>query len=127
MSEDGLLAEWVPTGRTLNSVLEVFPYVSQFQVKSYHDSVFFVASKKPITFDRDQVLRRFGDLGPDSGLSPAVAASAQRFFETTAPLCPLDPTKIQPVDDDAILNHDLFPRDEYFLNQEPGVLSRHVC
>jgi spermidine synthase len=127
LSDDGFLAEWVPTGRTLNSVLEVFPYVSQFQVRSYHDSVFFVASKKPIVFDREQVLRRFGDLGPDSGLSPAVAASARTFFETTVPLCPLDPTKIQPVTDDAILNHDLFPRDEYFLNQEPGVLSRHVC
>jgi hypothetical protein len=127
LAPDGMLAEWMPTQRTLNSALESFPYVTMFNVASYHNSVFLVASKQPIAYDRAAVLERFATLDPAKGLSPEVAASAKTFFETVQPLCPIDPSRIDPVTDENLLNRDLFPRDEYFLNNDPGVLARHRC
>lgn len=127
LAPDGLLAEWMPTQRTLNSALEAFPYVTMFNVASYHNSVFLVASKQPIVYDREAVLAHFADLDPAKGLSPEVAASAKTFFETAQPVCPITPANIDPVTDQNLINRDLFPRDEYFLNNDPGVLARHRC
>jgi hypothetical protein len=127
LAPDGLLAEWLPTPRTLNTALEAFPYVTMFKVASYHDSVFLVASKQPITFDRAAVLERFAALDPAKGLSPEVAASARTFLETAEPVCPITPERIDPVTDENLINRDLFPRDEYFLNNDPAVLARYRC
>lgn len=127
LTEDGMIAEWLPTPRTLNSVLEVFPYVMLFEVPTYYNSVFFVASKKPIEFDRAEVLQRFAQMSPDSGLSPEIKASAQTFLENTKPGCLIIPENVAPLTDDNIVNRDLHPRDEYFLNNEPGVPGRSTC
>jgi hypothetical protein len=86
-----------------------------------------VASKQPIPFDRAKILERFAALPADAGLSPEMLASTNTFFETVNPDCPLDPSKIEVPASDDVLNHDLFPRDEYFLNNEPGVLARYHC
>lgn len=127
LSSDGMLAQWAPTPRTMNSVLEVFPYVVVFNVATYQNSPFFVASMHPISFDRNSVLERYRTIDPSSGLTPERADSVRKFYESVVPSCVIDPAHIQPVTDDVLLNHDLMPRDEYFLNQPPQADARSTC
>jgi hypothetical protein len=79
-----------------------------------------VASQKPITFDRAAVLERFRALEPTKMFSPAQAASLLQFLSTVEPG---EVSVVRRIPDDG-LNHDLAPRDEYFLNNEPLVQIR---
>ncbi|HVE76549.1 MAG TPA: fused MFS/spermidine synthase [Actinomycetota bacterium] len=111
LREGGLIAQWAPTSRALNSLQSVFPHVVQFSVESYNNSVFVVGSKNPFTFDRAGVLGRFDALGPELRFSESQAQSLRHFFESVEPQSapPANARSDQ-------LNRDLFPRDEYFLN-----------
>jgi predicted membrane-bound spermidine synthase len=119
----GLVSQWIPTGRALNSVSEVFPNVLRFGVATYGGSQFFVASEQPITFDRDAVLARWWALQPAQAFPPAQVASITRFLTTVEPVrIGSVPTPVPLTDHD--LNHDLAPRDEYFLNNPGAVPTR---
>jgi hypothetical protein len=119
LGEDGLIAQWVPSDRTVNSVLAVFPHVVQFATPGYHGSTFFVAGRRPIAVDRATVLARLGRGRPDDGLPAERRAGLERFFADLVPVCvrraPAGPAE------DAAVNRDLRPRDEYFLNQPVAV------
>jgi spermidine synthase len=126
LRDGGLMAQWIPSARTINSATEVFPYALGFTVASYHGSQFFVGSRQPITFDRTAVLQRFDNLMRESSgrfvLPPERVEAIRQFLST------IEPATIQfgvrgHVSDDQ-LNHDLFPRDEYFLNNPPVVPTR---
>jgi spermidine synthase len=120
LDADGLVSQWQATPRVLNSATEVFPHVLRFTVPSYDGSQFMVASQKPITFDRAAVLERFRALEPTKMFSPAQAASLLQFLSTVEPG---EVSVVRRIPDDG-LNHDLAPRDEYFLNNEPLVQIR---
>jgi spermidine synthase len=118
----GLLSQWIPTPRALNSVTEVFPYVMSFTVASYNGSQFFVASSAPITFDRDAVLARFRNLVSES-FTPNQTRSIEEFLSTVEPT-PIVAGGAPPPVVAGGLNRDLMPRDEYFLNNPLTVPAR---
>jgi spermidine synthase/MFS family permease len=126
LTDDGILAQWMPTPRTLNTVLEVFPYVVRFHVPTYFNSIFYLASKSPIVVDRDAILERLDHVDPAHGFSDERLASVREFFRTVPPDCFYDPAHTYPSTED-LLNRDLYPRDEYFLNQNPTVGYRAEC
>jgi len=120
LREGGVVSQWLATPRVLNSATEVFPHVMRFVVPSYDGSQFMVASQKPIVFDRATVLERFRALRPTEMFSAAQAASITEFLSTVEPG---EVSTVRRIGDDG-LNHDLAPRDEYFLNNTPNVQIR---
>jgi spermidine synthase len=124
LAPGGLMSQWAPTPRVLNTMLEVFPYVTHFVVPSYSSTPFVLASNDPIPFDRRALLERL-DAQRDA-FSPEQHASIRRFAETVQPQCLRAGTDATAVDDDQ-LNHDLFPRDEYFLNNDDAAWPASSC
>lgn len=120
LDADGVVSQWLATPRVLNSATEVFPHVLRFIVPSYEGSQFMVASQRPIVFDRAAVLERFRAMQPSSMFSAAQAASIEQFLSTVEPG---EVSVVRRIGDDG-LNHDLAPRDEYFLNNTPNVQIR---
>ncbi|MGQ0616690.1 MAG: fused MFS/spermidine synthase [Acidimicrobiia bacterium] len=122
---DGIMVQWAATPRVLNSVSQVFPHVIGLAVPSYGNSQFLLASKQPIDYDRAEMLRRLEDhVGPDvftSGQRRAV----EEFYASAQPVCYVGG---QPVDSAGeALNRDVFPRDEYFLNNTFAVPAPQRC
>ena len=115
---DGLVAQWLATPRTFNSVTAVFPYVMRFSVASYEGSQFFIASQQPIVFDRQQMLERLQALNPAGAFSAAQVESITQFLLTVEPVGARSGEPAAPTTEDR-LNRDLAPRDEYFLNNPP--------
>ena len=124
---DGLLAQWIPSARSINSASEVFPYVMSFVVPSYGNSEFFLASRQPFEFDRAVIRQRFESALTASAdrfaLPPERLASIRQFLST------IEPVKVawgEPRAEvaEGQLNRDLFPRDEYFLNNPFDVPRR---
>jgi spermidine synthase len=119
---DGLVAQWLATPRTFNSVTAVFPYVMRFSVATYNGSQFFVASKQPIVFDRQQILQRWQALNPTGAFSSTQVESITQFLMTVEPAgAPSGEPSGEPAGPttEDRLNRDLAPRDEYFLNNPP--------
>ncbi|HET9442098.1 MAG TPA: hypothetical protein VFO65_02175, partial [Acidimicrobiales bacterium] len=111
LGEEGLFAQWLPSGRTLETMQETFPHLMLFDVPTYFGSRFAVASRSPVPFDREAVLDRLA--ATDLATLPAGLTQAlQTFLATTVP-APLAGGRA--VADDR-RNEDLFPRDEYWLN-----------
>jgi spermidine synthase len=111
LAPDGLFAQWVATGRVLHTVKKVFPHVLVFEVPSYLHSTFFVASPSPIDFNRDQLIRRLAELDLKQTL-PRQAESLTQFIRTAVPQSGHGQAAVT---DEQLINRDLFPRDEYFL------------
>jgi spermidine synthase len=122
LHDDGLFSQWAPTTRSLNSVTEVFPYVSRFRVDSYYGSEFVIASRRPIPFDRQTVLDRLAGL-PEGSFTPAQAAALADFVRHVEPEHVRQGGEQVPIGEGA-LNRDLRPRDEYFLNNPPEARQR---
>jgi spermidine synthase len=124
LAENGLLAQWIASPRSGNSVARAFPYAIGFTVPSYRNSQFFVASSSPITFDRTDVLRRLDALDPRS-FRPEQLAALRTFYEQVEPFCLVDGEATESLSGDRV-NRDLAPRDEYFLNNpspDSGLVS----
>jgi spermidine synthase len=120
LGPDGLLAQWVPSDRTLNSVLAVFPHVVQFSTE-YHGSTFFVAGKRPIAVDRATLASRAAALAdPANGLSVEQRAAVERYVRDLEPACRREAERGTALPEH-LVNRDLRPRDEYFLNQPTDV------
>jgi spermidine synthase len=115
LAPGGLMSQWAPTPRVLNTMLEVFPHVTHFVVPSYSSTPFVLASNDPIPFDRQVLLERID--AQRAAFSPEQHASIREFAATVQPQCLRAGAEIPEVADDQ-LNHDLFPRDEYFLNND---------
>ena len=120
----GFMAQWTPTPRVVNTITEVFPYVVRFTVPTYRDSPFVVAGNEPIPFDRAALL---GHLEAEQdAFSPPQYASMRQFLETATPQCLRNGQPLTPVPPEAV-NRDLFPRDEYFLNNQTPVERPSGC
>lgn len=123
LDDDGLFVQWAPTTRSLASVREVFPHVMLFEVPTYNCSQFLVASRSPVVFDRPAVISRFLATDPERAFGSGLAASLSTFFNTVEPTVLPPPARVG--EDE--LNRDLFPRDEYFLNNELETTARASC
>jgi hypothetical protein len=125
LADGGLMAQWIATPRSQNSMTTTFPYALGFPVPSYFGSSFFVASSSPVTFDRAEVLRRFDELVPDGAFRAPQLRALREFYETVEPFCLVDGEPV-PVGDVEV-NRDLRPRDEYFLNNTVAVPALARC
>jgi spermidine synthase len=115
MRPGGLFAQWIPSERVINSAKQVFPYVFAFSVPYYFNSKFLVASDEPLAFNRESLLLTFDGVARTGSFLPQQAESLRKWLEGTQPelLSDGNPGTTSPEDQ---LNRDLFPRDEYFLN-----------
>jgi predicted membrane-bound spermidine synthase len=119
LADTGIVAQWVPTERVLNSVATVFPYVKTFRVDSYNfGSVFFMASRSPIGLEPSDLLARFDDMDEES-FPPAQRAALETFVAQarSSAQCITDGERATGTPESAV-NTDLRPRDEYFVNND---------
>jgi predicted membrane-bound spermidine synthase len=105
----GLFVQWAPTERVARSFLQAFPHVLMLQPISL-----VIGSDQPITFDAEALKARFGE--------PAFKAWAARAGVDISGFPGLfaDPPRIwgpdTPRGNPEEVNTDLFPRDEFYLN-----------
>ena len=125
LADDGVLAQWVPTGRVANTVASVFPHVLVFPTDYQGGSVFLLAGEEPIEFDRAEVVERLvGSVG-SSAMRPEQRERLKGYVQTVEPTCLVDGVVLDV--GGSLVNRDLFPRDEYFLNQRPAAAVASVC
>ena len=127
LSTNGVLAQWAPTERVLNSVAQVFPHVVTLRAGSDGDTTLYLASRAPIDVDRSTLLRRFDAIDPVA-LSAEQRGDLRRWFASWSPRCVVNGRTRSDVPSDRE-NSDLRPRDEYFVNNEslPASADRSTC
>jgi predicted membrane-bound spermidine synthase len=115
LTDDGIVAQWVPTPRVANTAAQVFPYMRAFRVDDYNQgSVFFLGSRSPLRLDRDTMIERL------NAETAAAYSDEQRdrlaeFLRSAPTFCYTDGSVLTDVPSDEE-NLDLRPRDEYFIN-----------
>lgn len=114
MADDGILAQWVPTGRVLNSAAQVFPHIVTATVPQYNESVFMLASRSPLDVAPELLVERFLDHAA-SEFEPAQRARVSRFLGEWSPTC-VNSGEVRRAVDPVLENRDLRPRDEYHFN-----------
>jgi spermidine synthase len=115
LASDGLFVQWIPTDRVLNSVRRVFPHVMTTVVPEYNQSRLLIAGRQPISFDRTALLERFAGVDLEAAFDPEQRRRLTDFFATAELRRARHPRRVDRLPD-AYFNHDLHPRDEYFLN-----------
>ena len=107
LNPGGLCVEWAPTQRTIDTFRHVFPYV----VRTGNA---LIGSEQPFDFSLDQLRR--GAARPGAARTSPPAAGRRRRCSPGSSKTPVQrwtPGDPPPSDD---INTDLFPKDEYFLN-----------
>jgi spermidine synthase len=116
LAPGGIFVQWVPTGRVLNSVMRVFPNVWTTVVSDYFGSSFLIASEEKLALDGDTLRQRFAAVDLSESFSSKQIEGLQAFFDQVR--FERQPyRRIRNLDEEGF-NRDLFPRDEYFLNNE---------
>jgi hypothetical protein len=72
------------------------------------------------------VLHRFDESVAAGAFRDEQLQSLRTFYETVEPFCLVDGEPV-PLDDEIEVNHDLSPRDEYFLNNTVAVPTVQRC
>jgi spermidine synthase len=114
LAPNGVFAQWIPTDRTLQTVKSVFPYVVALDVPAYFGSRFLIASQTPIPWKREELLSR---LAGHPAISAEQVERLRAFYAAASPQVLQDGPTHQPAEER--VNRDLFPRDEFFLNNPP--------
>ena len=114
LTDDGILTQWVPTWRVLNSAGQVFPHIQIATVGEYHDSVLMLASRSPLSLEPAVLVERF-DLRAADRFDPGQRATLRGFLEEPGATCVTDGRKVDRVDP-SFENTDLHPRDEFHYN-----------
>lgn len=125
LNENGVMVQWAATPRVLNSVSQVFPHVIGLEVPSYGNSQFLLASEQPIDYQPAEMLARLEEhVGPDV-FTASQRQAVEEFYASARPVCFV---RGEPVDSPGeALNRDVFPRDEYFLNNAFAVPAPQRC
>jgi len=118
LSDDGIVAQWIPTPRVANTAAQVFPYIAAFRVDDYEGSIFFLGSRSPLVLDRPMMLERLKAAAPGSFTDDQLAR-LEMFIGTAPTYCYNNGATLAGVPSDQE-NLDLRPRDEYFINNDPG-------
>ena len=114
LAPDGILSTYVPTERTLRTLVQVFPYVLDFHAPEF--ASFAIASNQPIHFDSEAII--------DALVSPPVKAylraSSERVGAVMLVRRYLRDLRVEQINGAARepflkgdVNSDLFPRDEF--------------
>lgn len=105
LNPGGLCVQWVPFPRIRNSFLAAFPYVVRIGTR-------MIGSNQPIRFKPEELAARLKE--------PAILAALQVTGETPDSIMQqvrdiesFGPGDARPTD----LDTDLFPKDEFYLNQ----------
>ncbi|HEX2225095.1 MAG TPA: fused MFS/spermidine synthase [Thermoanaerobaculia bacterium] len=117
LSEDGVFVQWVPTGRVLNSVRKVFRHVAMGTVPDYFASRFIVASQQPLLLNEAALRERLAGVDLEASFNPEQRRRLVEFFERQQLQRLWQRRKVLELPDEHF-NHDLHPRDEYFLNDD---------
>ena len=124
LSDDGIVAQWIPTPRVANTAAQVLPYVLAFRVDDYDEgSVFFLGSRSPIVLDRAAMVERLKAAAPGSFTAEQLAR-LESFIATAPAFCYTNGTVLTGVGSDQE-NLDLRPRDEYFINNDAATTLPH--
>jgi predicted membrane-bound spermidine synthase len=115
LSADGLFVQWIPTDRVLNSVRRVFRHVAIGEVPDYFASHFIVASNQPLLLHGPTLRQRLAGVDLEASFSPEQRRRLVDFFERQKLRRLFQQGKVATLPD-RHFNHDLHPRDEYFLN-----------
>ena len=89
----------------------------RFEVPEYFHSRFMVASSVPLKWDPAQIAERLAQPPDGPGLPAAQRERLLAYFRNAKPAVIQAGAVISPPDER--LNRDLFPRDEFFLNNPP--------
>lgn len=117
LHDSGVVAQWIPTIRTLNTISEVFPHVVLLRVDSYNEGALFVlASRSPILFDRAALIERFART-PQESYTPPQRERLETFLRDAPLFCVRNGERLTGIAT-RHKNNDLRPRDEYFLNND---------
>ncbi|HVF59130.1 MAG TPA: fused MFS/spermidine synthase [Thermoanaerobaculia bacterium] len=115
LAPDGLFVQWIPSDRSLNGVRRVFRYVAVGRVPEYFASSFLVAGHRPLPLHPPTLRERLAAVDLEASFDQKQARRVAEFF-AGAPLRRLwERRKVLALPDERF-NHDLHPRDEYFLN-----------
>ena len=117
LSDDGVFVQWIPTERVLNSLRRVFPHVAIGEVRDYFGSRFAVAGKQPLPLQDPAWRERLAGVDMEASFNPEQARRVADFFEREKLRRTWQRRKVLALPDERF-NHDLHPRDEYFLNNE---------
>lgn len=116
LSEDGVFVQWIPTERMLNTVRRVFRHVAIGEVPDYFASRFIVASNAPLLLNPATLRERLAGVNLDASFNPEQKHRLVEFFGGEKQLQRLwERRKVEALPAEHF-NHDLHPRDEYFLN-----------
>lgn len=121
LNEGGMMAQWAPTPRVVNTITEVFPHVVRFTVPQYQNSTFVVASDSPIDVDPASLIDRFDRVRDAFGAQQAASLGA--YLSDVQVQCLADGGPIPPAPPGSV-NSDLAPLDEYFVNNTDNVVER---
>jgi spermidine synthase len=115
LAPDGLFVQWVPTERVLNSVRRVFRHVALGEVPDYFASRFVVAGHRPLLLHGPTLRQRLAGVDLEASFTPEQARRLVEFFARQKLQRLWQRSKVAALPD-VHFNHDLHPRDEYFLN-----------
>ncbi len=110
----GIFSQWVPTGRVLNGVRRSFAHVVAVEIPGGRGR-FLMGSDRPFVVDGAALLARFATRAEH--FMPEQRARLQALFAGLV-LEPVRAGEPAPELRAESFNTDLFPRDEYFLNDE---------
>ena len=110
----GLFLTYVPTERTLRTLVSAFPYVLDFHAPQF--ASLGMGSNEPLTFDPAQIMREFKRPEvqaylKESGAQRSVHALLARYLRQVK-VTSIDPSNRE-LYLDGDINTDLFPRDEF--------------
>lgn len=116
LAPDGVFVQWIPTARVLNSVRRVFPYVATTVVPEYYQSRLLIAAKQPLFLHGPTLRERLSNVDLEASFDPEQRRRLIEFFEHAEIRREVrQPRKVARLTPEHF-NHDLHPRDEYFLN-----------
>lgn len=104
LNPGGLVAQWIPTERTVATAASVFPHAVAFHGPGFVGGIMLL-SDRPIAFDLDKALARLNL----ARLQPAERLLVENML-SNAQIRTISPSEIP-------VNRDLFPWDEYDLNR----------
>lgn len=110
LAPGGIFCQWLPTARVENTVLKVFPYVVRF------DNLFVLATNDPLQIDKAAIVERFAKINMDDSYGQAEREGLTKYINSLVPeVIQAGSTSDFP---DHMVGYDLFPKDEYFINNK---------
>lgn len=113
LKDDGLYVQWGPTARSVATFVAVFPHVAMLQPFPV-----LIGSRRPVQVDHARLTQVFSSAQAMRYFAAAgiEAKSASRLFRDAI----LHAPAVSGMD----LNADLFPRDEYYINNRLNAATR---